>query len=309
MAPKANKIAFVFLKLAVSSVLLYIVIAKTGLKQVLETLTSMKPAAFVAAIFLYILAQWFSTLRWRLLLPGGIGLGKLFSLYMIGSFFNTFLPGIIGGDAVKGFYLFRATGRGSLALASIFMDRYIGFVVLITICAAAFPFGYVYVKGSPVVWILPVTILSFVIGSVLFFGLRIGHRIKFLSEFYSYFSLYRNQKGVIRKTVLWSFFVQFSGILAVYILSLGIGQRVPVLAFLVFLPIIILVSTLPISISGLGVREGAFVVLLGLIGVRPEAAAAISLSWFVTAAAGSLVGLVEYIRYKKERIDFSGEVQ
>lgn len=309
MAPKANKIVFVFLKLAVSSVLLYLVIAKTGLRQVLETLTSMKPAAFVAAIFLYILAQWFSTLRWRLLLPGGIGLGKLFSLYMIGSFFNTFLPGIIGGDAVKGFYLFRATGRGSLALASIFMDRYIGFVVLITICAVAFPFGYVYLKGSPVVWILPITILSFVIGSVLFFVLRIGHRIKFFSELYSYFSLYRNQKGVIRKAVLWSFFVQFSGILAVYILALGIGQRVPVLAFLVFLPIIILVSTLPISISGLGVREGAFVVLLGLTGVRPEAAAAISLSWFITAAVGSLVGLVEYIRYKKERIDFSGEVQ
>ena len=89
----------------------------------------MSPLAFVAAILLYLLAQFTSTLRWKLLLPRMLGIRKLFSLYMIGSFFNTFLPGLIGGDAVKGFYLYKETGKGSLTLASIFMDRYIGFVV------------------------------------------------------------------------------------------------------------------------------------------------------------------------------------
>jgi uncharacterized membrane protein YbhN (UPF0104 family) len=57
---------------------------------------------------------------------------------------------------------------------------------------------------------------------------------------------------------------------------------------------------IPISISGLGVREGAFVLFFGFIGVKPEAAAAISLSWFITASAGSLIGLIEYVKYKKE---------
>ena len=73
---------------------------------------------------------------------------------MIGAFFNTFLPGIIGGDAVKGFYLYKATGKVGLALASVFMDRYLGFVVLIAICAIAFPFGYQYLHGSNIEWIL-----------------------------------------------------------------------------------------------------------------------------------------------------------
>lgn len=309
MAPKTNKIFLAFLKLAVSAALLYIVIAKTGLKQVLEALTSMSLTAFIGAIFLYIFAQLISALRWKLLLPEGIGMKKLFSLYMIGSFFNTFLPGIIGGDAVKGFYLYRATGKGSLALASIFMDRYIGFVVLIAICTVAFPFGYTYLQGSRIEWILPFTIVSFMVGSFLFFGLRLGQRITFFSEFYNYFYLYRNQKGVIGKALILSVFIQFSGLLAVYILALGIGEHIPFLAVLVYMPLIILVSTLPISISGLGVREGAFVLFLGLIGVRPEAATAISLSWFIAASIGSLIGLVEYIKYKKERVNVNSEIK
>lgn len=303
MAPKINKIALVILKVAVSSALLYAVLEKTGAGKVLAALASINIGALILAVFLYVFAQFISTLRWSLLLPAGLGVRKLFSLYMIGSFFNIFLPGIIGGDAVKGFYLYRVTGKGSLSLASIFMDRYIGLVVLIAICAAAFPFGYAFLRGSRIEWLLPFIIASFIAGSFLFFGLRLGQRARFLSEFYNHFYLYRNQKGVIVKTLILSVFVQLAGIAAVYILSIGLGQHIPLLAFFVYLPLIILFSMLPISISGLGVREGAFVLLFGLIGVKPEAATAVSLSWFISGAAGSLLGLVEYIKYKKERIE------
>ncbi|MDP2755370.1 MAG: lysylphosphatidylglycerol synthase transmembrane domain-containing protein [Nitrospirota bacterium] len=300
MALKIKKISLLIIKLAVSSVFLYIVLSKTGLEQVFSVLKGMSLLAFISVIILYILAQLISTLRWKLLLPGVLGIRKLFSLYMIGSFFNTILPGIIGGDAVKGFYLYKATGRGTLTLASIFMDRYIGFMVLIAICTIAFPFGYKYFHGSRIEWFLPFTVLSFIIASLLIFGLRLGKRIKILSGFYDYFHAYRNQKEIIGKAVFLSVLIQFSGIFAVYILALGIGQHIPFLACLIFLPLIILFTTLPISISGLGVREGAFVVFFGLIGIKPEVATAISLSWFISTTAGSLLGLIEYIKYKRE---------
>jgi uncharacterized membrane protein YbhN (UPF0104 family) len=301
LALKTNRIFSLIIKFAISFALLYIVLSKTGIGQVFSTLKDMSLPIFISAILLYILAQLISTLRWKLLLPGMLGVRKLFSLYMIGAFFNTILPGVIGGDAVKGFYLYKAIGRGSLTLASIFMDRYIGFVVLIAICAIAFPFGYKYLQGSRIEWLLPFVVLSFIIASLLIFGLRLGKRIKILSGFYDYFHSYRNQKKVIIKTTLLSVLIQLSGIFAVYILAIGIGQHIPFLACLIFLPLIILFTTLPISISGLGVREGAFVLFFGLIGVKPEVATAISLSWFVTMTAGSLLGLVEYIKYKKER--------
>jgi len=303
LALKTNKIFTLIIKFAVSTALLYIVLSKTGLEQVFSMLKGMSLPVFISAIFLYILAQFISTLRWKLLLPGVLGVRKLFSLYMIGAFFNTLLPGVIGGDAVKGFYLYQATGRGSLTLASIFMDRYLGFVVLIAICALAFPFGYKYFYGSRLEWLLPLVVLSFIIGSFLVFGLRLGKRIKILSGFYDYFHAYRNQKEVIGKTLLLSVLVQLAGIFSVYILALGIGQHIPFLACLIFVPLIVMFTTLPISISGLGVREGAFVLFLGLIGIKPGVATAISLSWFVSITAGSLLGLIEYIKYKKERAE------
>ena len=222
-------------------------------------------------------------------------------MYMIGAFFNTILPGVIGGDAVKAFYLYRTIGRGGLTLSSIFMDRYLGFVMLTVICAIAFPFGYAYFQNSPIAWMLLLIVLTFIIMSLLIFGLRLGKRIKILSEFYDYFHSYRNQKGIIVKALLISAFVQLTGILAVYILAFGLGEHVPFLACLIFLPLIIMFTALPISISGIGLREGAFVVFLGLIGIRPEVATALSLSWFLANASGSLLGLIEYIRYRKEK--------
>jgi uncharacterized membrane protein YbhN (UPF0104 family) len=300
LALKVNKTVLTIIKIVVSSGLLYLVFRKTGLGEVAAALRKVSIPAFFSAIALYLFAQFVSTVRWKLLLPEGIGLMKLLSLCMIGSFFNTFLPGVIGGDAVKGLYLYRLTGKGSLSLASIFMDRYIGFAALIAICTVAFPFGFRFFAGSPVTWLLPVIVFSFIGASLLIFGLRLGRRIQALSEFYSYFHAYRNQTIVIGKTFSLSLIVQFAGIFSVYLLSRGMGQQIPFLAFVLFIPLIVLFTMIPLSISGLGIRESAFVLFFGLVGVQPGAATALSLLWFISISFASLVGLAEYIKYKRE---------
>lgn len=303
MALKANKILFFIFKLTVSSILLYVVLSKTGLEQVFIILRDINIFAFISAIFLYILAQFLSTIRWKLLLPRIFKMRKLFSLYMIGAFFNTLLPGIIGGDAVKAFYLYQATRKSSLALSSIFMDRYIGFAVLIAMGAVAYPFGYRYLQNSKITFLLPIVVLFFIAISFIIFGLRLGKKTRMLSDFYDYSHSYWNQKQVIVKAVILSILIQFAGILAVYCLTIGIGLHIPFIIYMIFLPLIILFTALPISISGIGVREGAFVLFFGLIGIKPEIAAAISLSWFITITAGSLIGIVEYIKYKREQVN------
>jgi hypothetical protein len=70
-------------------------------------------------------------------------------------------------------------------------------------------------------------------------------------------------------------------------------------------PIIVTITAVPVSISGFGVREGAFVLLFGLVGVPPQESASISVLWFLSMAMTSLIGLVEYIRYRyrKNRIE------
>lgn len=307
MALKRNRLLLLPVKLSISSFLLYIVFSRIGFEKVFFTIKDVSIPAFLSAVLLYIFAQFVSSVRWRLFLPRALGIRRLFSLYLIGSFFNTILPGIIGGDAVKGFYLYQATRNGSLTLASIFMDRYIGFVVLIAVCTIAFPFGYEYFRGSPVTWLVPFVVLLFLIASFLIFGLRLGQRIKIISNFYDYFHMYRNQKKTIAKTTLLSLLIQLAGVLSVYILALGFKQDIPFIVFLIFIPLTVMFTTIPVSISGLGVREGAYVLLFGLLGIKPEVATAISLSWFFAIVTGSLLGLIEYLRYKKEpgkEIDF-----
>lgn len=299
MARKLNKILLLILKLVVSSSLLYFVLSNAGVEKVFAILKTINPFAFIAVIFIYIFSIYVSSIRWRLLLPEEFKGKRLFSFYLIGSFFNTFLPGIVGGDAVKTYYLYKEINKGSLSFASVFMDRYIGFISLMTIALISFAAGFKYVKGSLIEWLLPTILLSFLLGSFAIFRLRLGKRIKVLSEFYGYFSEYSRQKALLIKTLMLSFIIQVMAILSMYIIALGLGQQISLLYFFIFFPIIVTISTLPISISGIGLREGAFVLLFGTAGVKPEMATAMSFAWFLSTASGGLVGLFEYLRLKK----------
>lgn len=299
MGRKLNKIALLIIKLAISSGLLYYVLSKVGAEKVLAIIRTISPFAFIFAITIYIFSIYISTMRWRLLLPNEFKEKKLFSFYMIGAFFNTFLPGVIGGDAVKTYYLYKEINSGSISLSSVFMDRYVGFVSLMTMGLVAYIIGFNYLKGSLIEWLLPAIILAFLIGSFVVFGLRFGKRIRVLSQFYDYFDNYRNQKALITKTLFLSLIVQTLNIIAIYVITLGLGQHISLMYFFIFFPVITTISTLPISISGIGVREGAFVLLFGLVGIKPEMATAMSFAWFLSVAFGGLTGLFEYLRLKR----------
>lgn len=255
---------------------------------------------FFSAVLLYISAQLVSSFRWKLLLPEKFSVKKLFSIYLLGAFFGSFMPGIIGGDAVRAYYLNKKANRLSLTLGSIFMDRYLGYVSLMLIGISATPFAFQYFGNSPYRWLMPMIFGAFILGSLLFFGLRVGKRFRGISDFYDYFVIFKTEQGKIVKAVLISFLVQLLNFSMVVILAAGMGEKIPLLLLFVFLPIVITVTTVPVSISGLGVREGAFVILLGLIGIRPEIATSLSLAYFFAVFAGSLPGLAIYFSLHKK---------
>ncbi len=291
-----KKALFFIFKLAISGLSLYLVFSKTDVRTVFSILKSIGPFYFLAASLLYILSIFVSSVRWKLLLPDRFKVGRLFSLYMVGAFFSSFLPGVIGGDVVKAYYLNKDAKKLSLTLASVFMDRYLGYVSLMILGAVAFPFSLRYLDHSVYRWAMPIIFISFIAGSLLFFWLRLGKRFKTLAEFYDYFGSLKTRKDVMLKAVCLSLLVQVIGFSTVAMLARAMGEDIPLLLLYAFLPIIITLATIPISIAGVGVREGSFVVLLGMIGVRPEAATSLSLSWFFSSVVGSLPGLFAYFR-------------
>ncbi|MGO9016042.1 MAG: lysylphosphatidylglycerol synthase transmembrane domain-containing protein [Dissulfurispiraceae bacterium] len=304
-------------KLSVSAILFYFLISKVGGKTILYNMRLLDPGAFFAAVGLYIIASYLSTLRWKLLVPYQSKTSRLFSIYMIGSFFNTYMPGIIGGDAVKAYYLnkeMHATRVASaaqdqeeapslvVAIASVFMDRYIGLSALLALAILAFPFGIGYLKRAsvqwPVIWIVPAATVFFIACSFLIFKFSVGARLKFLFKTSQYIQFYRSKKNILGRCFIYSIIIQLLTVLSVYVLAKGISLNASFLSLLVFMPIIILVSFLPLSISGIGLREGAFIFLLGSTGIPAEKSMTLSIIWFISVFVAGVWGLIEYLRFK-----------
>ena len=297
MSSKKLRNAFLLaLKITVSALLLTFVLRKVGLQNILSHLRNMDLRFFFLSSVVYLLTLVLASLRWGILLKVSQPRKKLFSLCLIGSFFNHFMPGAVGGDAVKAYYLYKETGHGGSSIGSVFLDRYVGYCALLSIGLVSGIAAYSDLKTIGLHWLTPSLFILFLAGSLLFFGLRIGRRFKALADFYDYFHDTLRDRRAIGKALLLSLMIQVLTILEVELISLGLGQHPSFTALFVFVPLIISVMAVPISISGLGLREGAFVVFFGLTGISAEASMAISFLWFLSVATGSLPGFVEYMK-------------
>ncbi len=312
-----KKASILILKLGISATLLYFLVSKVGGRNIIYNIALVSPITFLAAAVLYIISAYLSTLRWKLLIPYQNKTSRLFSIYMIGSFFNTYMPGTVGGDVVKAYYLNKevhapgisktrdhkeVTSSLTVAIASVFMDRYVGLSALLTLGMFAFPFGIGYLERAsihwPVIWIVPAATGVFIVTSFLIFRFRIGERVKFLLKTYEYFEFYRFKWNLLARGFIYSIMVQLLVVLSVFILSRGLSLHIPFLSLLIFMPIIILVSTLPLSISGIGLREGAFIFLLGSTGIPAEKCLTLSLVWFLSVLVAGIWGFFEYLRLR-----------
>jgi hypothetical protein len=231
---------------------------------------------------------------------------------MIGTFFNVCLPSTIGGDAVKAYCLSRQLKKEKrdsaegpfesnynvVSVSSVFMDRYVGLAALLLIGMIVFPFGYSMLEKTPVLWTMPVLFIGFIVSSFILFKFRLGTRLKIMLTVHDYFEYYFAKRAVLVKGLIYSIAIQMIVIFSVYLLATGLTLDISFLSVAIFIPIISIVTLIPVSISGIGLREGAFVLLFSTIGISPDKAMTLSLIWFVSVVLGSLWGLVEYLRFK-----------
>lgn len=290
----------VFGKVCVSAVLLVFVVRKAGADNVLRHLRSMEPAFFILSALLYLVIAWIVALRWRMLLDNRYSAARLFSLHMIGSFFNNLLPGAIGGDAVRVFYLYRDTGNSGLSFGSVFLDRFLGLAARLTVGFVSGLLAWQELKSVGLHLAVPAFFISVLAAGMVLFRIRIGRRFSGVARFYDYVLDRIGRTGLMIRGFLLSLLIQALLILMVFCIARGMGQELNFIALFVFVPIIITLFIIPATLSGLGVREGAFVVLFGLIDIPASVSVSISFLWFLSMAAASLIGLVEYVRYKKQ---------
>ncbi|HQA04148.1 MAG TPA: lysylphosphatidylglycerol synthase transmembrane domain-containing protein [Thermodesulfovibrio thiophilus] len=281
------------IRLIISVSLIFYLFYKVDIIHVANSLILINPLFFLLASFLYILSSYISTLRWKIFISNSeLTTSKLFSIYLIGSFFNIALPGTVGGDIVKVFMIKEKTGVTE-ALASVFIERYTGLAALLIIGFGFFCLFYGEIPKQPLIWTVPLSFFAFIIGTA--FLLWISN-FKFFKTFRDYILSF--QRKQIIQALVYSLGVQIIVILSVYVIFIGLNLSISFFKVAIFLPIIILITMLPISISGTGVREWCFILFfsnsLGQANV-----VAVSILWFLSQVLASLVGGVEYLRLNK----------
>lgn len=258
-----------------------------------------------------------SVQRWRLLLNVQnifLPFRRVGQLFMIGFFFNIFLPGGTGGDIVKLFYLFREAPDKKLpGFLSIVVDRVTGLLALMSITAVFATLCWSKLMATPETrgffgLLVAMLAISFFIilaaVAVNHYGLahKLPQKLPFrarIIEMATAFEQYARAPRALFFAYLCSLVAQSSLFLSVYFCARAFTDKLSVIDIFGVLPIIIVITSLPISIAGIGVRESTTEQLLShMYGIPEHVAVLISISGFLLIVCWALVGGLAYVFYK-----------
>ncbi len=298
-----------FLKLMVSGGLLYWLLSQSDLQAFARVLGRTDAALFAAAACFFVLSNALGAGQWYLLLRGqslAVSPGQTAVVYWVGVFFNNLLPGNIGGDAVRIYDVRRLTGATGRAAAATFMDRFIGLFSTCCLALGACALvaevrrpGLVTLLGT--VWLTLAAMLAMGLSRRLgrvrgFLGLLLPRRLAAgVERLRSSIAVYREQTGLLAAAWAVSLGVQFSRILVYWAAGLAVGLDVGLRYFMGFQPAAAIVAALPISVGGLGVREGVLVELFGGVGVEESLAFAASLLGYAAGISASALGGIAFV--------------
>jgi hypothetical protein len=285
------------LRLLVSATLLAWLAWGTDWAQVRAAFAQLRPGLWLLAVGVYAVAQVVSGLRWQMLArPLGFAqpLGRYISYYYIGMFFNLILPTSVGGDVVRAWYLDGGSGRRLAAFLSVFIDRCSGLLVLLALACGALWFCP---PGLPA-W---VTLSVWGTAGCAALGLAglplLGRwtarldRFRLLGETAH---TYLGQPRLLLVVTVLSLGVQAANVVIVWLVGCAIDAPVPAGYYWVVVPMVTLLTLLPISLNGMGIREGGMVLFLAPLNIPSSTALSLSFLWFAVFSASSLFGAVIY---------------
>lgn len=300
MPSDKKKIKFI-IRLTASIALLGWLISTTGTASIAQAFYSVPLWAWVLAIASYLTSQIISSIRWQ-----GISTALGFSgssirfikLYFTGMFFNLFLPTSIGGDVLKAVFLSGKGNEGGKMKAgyTVLTDRVFGMAGLFILGSLTV---IIFNDLLPFVFSATLVITTLCgIASIILIPKSAEYILKIWPRFKDKVNIMLQLwqiQGTILRAVLLSLPVQFFGITVLAILGDAMDIDVEPAYYFAIFPVIAVLTILPISLSGLGVREGTLACFLAFKDVPEEQAVALGLGFFAVQAVISLVGGLMYV--------------
>lgn len=275
----------------------------------LSILRNVSLGLIIIGIIYYGLVNILGSVRWWVLLKSQkipISLWNANRLTFLGYFFNNIMPGLTGGDIVKSYYVAQETHQKTGAITTVFLDRLIGLV-----CLAIMAGVMILVNAGDPKFRGPAMVILIFLGatavlSVAFFSRRVRRALRInvmvkklpfeglkrvLWEIDHAVFLFRNHKTAILITVLLSFVSQSISVSTNMFFGAAMGlEQIQTRDYFVFLPIVFMIMSIPISLSGWGVGERSFQGLLATVGVPMNQAAVMGVLFNVTRTIWSLPG-------------------
>lgn len=286
---------------------------RIGLQNIVEQLAALNAGWYVLAGFVLLLSILARAWRWYVLLtPLGVRvrLWDLFLLYLIGFFWNSFLPSGFGGDVIKAIELRRISRKGAAAVTSVVAERVLGLLatsliglLVIALWPRLFPLeaiitvaGMCLVIGAGI-WVLRLDVLDWFDRRIPILRPIVTHRrVMALHD-----AIRTYDRKALALGLLSAVPFTLASILDSYFVGLALHIDLGVEYYALYTPIISLISLLPLSFNGLGVREYTYQVLFGLVGVTPEQSVAMALAFnllrFGAGLLGGLVSLLGGVKY------------
>jgi len=237
----------------------------------------------LAAILIFTLSNILGALQWHLLLRSqnvGFSFGHALSYYHVGLFFNNFLIGYVGGDALRIYDVTRHAGSSTVAVSSVVFDRFIGFFTLTSIAMVVSLFQIHQLTSFKAVYIIGIILAVWILIFILLFNDKIGSAFgriftpilpRFITDkihaIYMAINQFRHERIMLLQIFGISIIVQTLRILTHFFTALSVGVNVSAGYFFMFIPLVALFASLPISFGGIGVREQSGVTLFSTLGL------------------------------------------
>lgn len=296
------------IKTGVSAALLAAALYSIDIASFFRQLSHLEPHFILYALLFYSCLQWLSCIRWQIVLaPSGHRLAtwQLMGSYFAGMFLNIFLPGAVGGDAYRVLQVSRRTQDSEIGLVSVFLERFTGLVALSLMgilgvvplfklidrwdiillflgCVGALAGGTLLIASPGLLrWLSP--------------GLNRLHLEKLVTRVAKIQALlyqFIQHRRALFLSITLSLILQISIVFYHYLLAQQLGIAVTFLELLVFVPIVVVITMLPISLGGIGIKEGLWIYLFTQVGQTAEAALLFSITLTVLSWLLSLPGAI-----------------
>lgn len=280
------------IKIVIAGVALYYVYTKIDITALIDNFRKANILYLMAALLLFAFSKlvaahrlnhYFSSIKIYITHYSNI------KLYLLGMFYNFFLPGGIGGDGYKIYLLNKQSSvKTKKIFWAVFLDRINGLLALFCLAVLMSYFIYYPIEYKYFFWLL--------------IPLAIGVSYIIIAYFFT------DYKFVFKKTLILSFLVQISQTISAFLILLALGIYNSTFEYLVVFLVSSIVAALPISIGGIGSREFTFLMGANFLNLNINSSVALSLIFYIITAIVSLFG-VYYSLYSENLKNLTTKTQ